>query len=150
MRLHRPLSLRCGPHPHNFLRCRLVHHRIAAFQERVAVLAKPSAWTPCLRVDACRHGRRPNQPSKKPCWIAVLRWTGISENFAQRPVRIPAPTQAVLAGRCMSVFWQLAREKSLVPKCSGTRGNSSENSKAIFQNDIRKFESSRPSQRLTP
>jgi hypothetical protein len=48
--------------------------------------------------------------------------------------------------RCTSVFWQLAREKSLVPKCSGIRGNSSENSKGIFQNDIRQFESSRPSQ----
>ena len=32
------------------------------------------------------------------------------------------------------MFWQLAREKSLVPKCSGIRGNSSENSKGIFQN----------------
>jgi hypothetical protein len=49
------------------------------------------------------------------------------------------------AGRCMSVFWQLAREKSLIPKCSEIRGNSSDISKGIFQNDIRKFESCRPS-----
>jgi hypothetical protein len=39
-----------------------------------------------------------------------------------------------LVGRCMSVLWQLAREKSLVPKCSGTGGNSSESSKGIFEN----------------
>jgi hypothetical protein len=69
---------------------------------------------------------------------------GISENFGQRPVR--ATYAGSLAGRCMSVFWQLAREKSLVPKCSGMSGNSSENSKGMFQNDIRKFETSRPSQ----
>ena len=46
----------------------------------------------------------------------------------------------------MSVFWQLTREKSLIPKCSEIRGNSSEISKGIFQNDIRKFESCRPRQ----
>ena len=45
----------------------------------------------------------------------------------------------------MSLFWQLTREKCLIPKCSEIRGNSSDISKGIFQIDIRKFESCRPS-----
>src|SRR5437016_2193510 len=48
--------------------------------------------------------------------------------------------------RCMSVFWQLVREKSLVPKCFGIRRNSPDISKGIFQNDICRFESYMPSQ----
>jgi hypothetical protein len=49
----------------------------------------------------------------------------------------------------MSVFWQLAREKSLVPKCSGIRGNPSDISKGILQNNISRFESFMPSQPLS-
>jgi hypothetical protein len=37
--------------------------------------------------------------------------------------------------RCKSVFWQLVREKSLVPKCLGIGRNPPDNSKGIFQND---------------
>ncbi len=48
--------------------------------------------------------------------------------------------------RCMSVFWQLVREKSLVPKCFGIRRNPPDISKGIFQNDICRFESCMPSQ----
>jgi len=61
----------------------------------------------------------------------------------------PVTDAASPAGRCMSVFWQLTREKSLIPKCSEIRGNSSDISKGIFQIDIRKFESCRPSQGLS-
>jgi hypothetical protein len=34
------------------------------------------------------------------------------------------------------VFWQLVREKSLVPKCVGIRQNRFDISKGIFENDI--------------
>ena len=50
----------------------------------------------------------------------------------------------------MSPLWQLARAKSLVPKCSAVRANSSDISKGIFQKDIREFESSMPSQAHIP
>jgi hypothetical protein len=50
------------------------------------------------------------------------------------------------AGRRMPVFWQLAREKSPVPKCSGIRGNSSDISDGNFRADICRFESYMPSQ----
>jgi hypothetical protein len=49
----------------------------------------------------------------------------------------------------MLVFSQLAREKSLVRKCSGKRQNWPDISKGIFQKDIREFESSMPSQAQT-
>jgi hypothetical protein len=53
---------------------------------------------------------------------------------------------ASLAGRCISFFQHLAREKSLVPKCSEITRNSPHISKGVFENDICEFESSRPSQ----
>lgn len=37
------------------------------------------------------------------------------------------------AGRCMSVFWQLAREKSLIPKCSEIRGIHPKFQRAFFK-----------------
>jgi hypothetical protein len=43
------------------------------------------------------------------------------------------------------VLSRLAREKSLVPKCSKKRPNWSDILKGIFQNDIREFESWHPS-----
>jgi len=46
------------------------------------------------------------------------------------------------------VSWQLVREKSLVPKCSGTRRNPADISKGVLQNDISRFESYMPSQRV--
>src|SRR6266478_5022155 len=52
----------------------------------------------------------------------------------QRLVRILLPP--VQSGRCMWLFWQLTREKCLIPKCSEIRGNSSDISKGIFQIDI--------------
>jgi hypothetical protein len=68
-----------------------------------------------------------------------------SEFLGGRERRTGYP-RSQLGRRCMSVFWQLVREKSLAPKCSGIRRNPPELLKDIFQNDICRFESYIPSQ----
>jgi hypothetical protein len=52
------------------------------------------------------------------------------------------------AKSCPSILRQLAREKSLVARHSGKKGQFSEVSKGVIQNDICEFESSHPSQLL--
>jgi hypothetical protein len=80
---------------------------------------------------------------REPAWSSCggdsrKMWAETGSNYRPR-------SQSSRKG-CMSGFWQLAREKSLVPGCSEIRGNSFDISKGIFQNDICRFESYMPSQ----
>src|SRR6266487_3864553 len=70
----------------------------------------------------------------------------ISENCCERLGSSSVSQAASPARRCISLLEHLAREKSLVPKCSEIKGNSPHISKGVFANDICEFESSEPSQ----
>jgi hypothetical protein len=81
---------------------------------------------------------------KEQCWPIILNVGASVHEGAAKSQRA--------AKNCPSILWQLAREKSLVARRSGKKGQFSEVSKEVIQNDICEFESSHPSQavRLEP